>query len=134
MTTRNSTFAATMLNKVPEVTVYFWIIKILCTTVGETASDYLNESLGFGLTWTSVVMSVLLVIILAAQLGRRTHCFGPRCAIAAGCHQMAPGTKVAIDERVSKQEGLGLSGRFEALHLPFPPPRRSMRVLAAVVR
>ena len=32
-----------MLNKVPEVTLYFWIIKILCTTVGETAADYLND-------------------------------------------------------------------------------------------
>jgi uncharacterized membrane-anchored protein len=31
-----------MLNKVPEVTLYFWIIKILCTTVGETAADFLN--------------------------------------------------------------------------------------------
>ncbi len=39
-----------MLNKVPEVTLYFWIIKILCTTVGETAADYLNETLSFGLT------------------------------------------------------------------------------------
>jgi uncharacterized membrane-anchored protein len=28
------------LNKVPEVTIYFWIIKILCTTVGETAADF----------------------------------------------------------------------------------------------
>jgi hypothetical protein len=46
---------------------------------------------------------------------------------------MAPGTKMAINERVSKQEGLGLSRRFEALHLPFPPRRRSMRVFAAVV-
>src|SRR5579863_65240 len=62
-----------MLNKVPEVTIYFWIIKILCTTVGETASDYLNESLGFGLTWTSVVMSVLLVIILLAQFKARKY-------------------------------------------------------------
>ena len=26
-----------MLNKVPEITLYFWVIKILCTTVGETA-------------------------------------------------------------------------------------------------
>ena len=32
-----------MLNKVPEVTLYFWIIKVLCTTVGETAADYLND-------------------------------------------------------------------------------------------
>ncbi len=35
-----------MLNKVPEVTVYFWVIKILCTTVGETFADYLNDTLG----------------------------------------------------------------------------------------
>ncbi|MFZ3233218.1 MAG: hypothetical protein WA194_06985 [Patescibacteria group bacterium] len=37
------------LNKVPEITLYFWIIKILCTTVGETASDFLNVNLNFGL-------------------------------------------------------------------------------------
>ena len=39
-----------MLNKVPEVTLYFWVIKVLCTTVGETASDYLSENVGLGLT------------------------------------------------------------------------------------
>ena len=39
-----------MLNKVPEVTLYFWVIKILCTTVGETAADFLNTNLGLGLT------------------------------------------------------------------------------------
>src|SRR6202046_3041703 len=31
--------ARRMLNKVPEVTIYFWVIKCLCTTVGETFSD-----------------------------------------------------------------------------------------------
>ena len=46
-----------MLNKVPEVTVYFWIIKILCTTVGESFADYINETLGFGLTNTTVLFS-----------------------------------------------------------------------------
>ncbi|MDQ1709786.1 MAG: hypothetical protein QOG49_1171, partial [Frankiaceae bacterium] len=40
----------TMLNKVPEVTFYFWIIKVLATTVGETAADFLNDNLGLGLT------------------------------------------------------------------------------------
>ena len=39
-----------MLNKVPEVTLYFWVIKILATTVGETAADYLDSNLGLGLT------------------------------------------------------------------------------------
>ena len=56
-----------MLNKVPEVTLYFWIIKILCTTVGETAADYLNDNLGFGLTKTTYVAGALLVVLLIAQ-------------------------------------------------------------------
>ncbi len=56
-----------MLNKVPEVTIYFWIIKVLCTTVGETASDYLNVNLGFGLTATSVVMGAFLLAVLFFQ-------------------------------------------------------------------
>ena len=56
-----------MLNKVPQVTFYFWVIKILCTTVGETAADFLNESLNLGLTGTSVVMGVLLIITLFFQ-------------------------------------------------------------------
>src|ERR1700709_823702 len=56
-----------MLNKVPEITLYFWIIKILCTTVGETAADLLNENLGLGLTATSYLMGALLVLTLIVQ-------------------------------------------------------------------
>jgi uncharacterized membrane-anchored protein len=56
-----------MLNKVPEVTLWFWIIKILSTTVGETAADFLNTNLGLGLTGTSLVMSVLLIVVLVFQ-------------------------------------------------------------------
>jgi uncharacterized membrane-anchored protein len=62
-----------MLNKVPEITLYFWIIKILCTTVGETAADYLNETLGFGLTNTSYLMSALLVVALVFQFRARKY-------------------------------------------------------------
>ncbi len=56
-----------MLNKVPEVTLYFWIIKVLCTTVGETAADFLNVNLGFGLNHTTYVMGVLLLATLGFQ-------------------------------------------------------------------
>ncbi len=56
-----------MLNKVPEITLYFWIIKVLCTTVGETAADYLNTNLGLGLSGTSYVMSAVLIAALAFQ-------------------------------------------------------------------
>ncbi|WP_329048290.1 hypothetical protein OG738_38035 [Amycolatopsis sp. NBC_01488] len=57
----------TLLNKVPEVTLYFWLIKVLCTTVGETAADFLNVDLGFGLTGVSVVTGVLLAVVLVFQ-------------------------------------------------------------------
>ena len=56
-----------MLNKVPEVTVYFWIIKILCTTVGESFADYINETLGFGLTNTTLAFSAVLVVVMVVQ-------------------------------------------------------------------
>lgn len=63
-----STADRQMLNKVPLVTLYFWIIKILATTVGETGADFLNFNLGFGLSLTSLLAAMLLVVALAIQL------------------------------------------------------------------
>ena len=57
-----------MLNKVPLVTLAFWIIKILATTVGETGADFLNFRLGLGLVGTSLAMLVLLGLFLALQM------------------------------------------------------------------
>ena len=57
-----------MLNKVPEVTLYFWLIKVLSTTVGETAADFLDTNLNLGLTTTSLIMTTLLVVALIAQV------------------------------------------------------------------
>lgn len=65
--------AMQMLNKVPAVTLSFWIIKIMCTTVGETAADFLNVDLQFGLTATSVVTSVLLAVFLIVQLRSKKY-------------------------------------------------------------
>jgi uncharacterized membrane-anchored protein len=62
-----------MLNKVPEVTFYFWVIKIMCTTVGETAADYLNINLGFGLSNTTYVTGALLVALLVVQFRARRY-------------------------------------------------------------
>jgi len=74
-TTRGLTASRTrtMLNKVPEVTLFFWVIKIMCTTVGETAADYLNENLGFGLTNTTYVTGALLAALLAVQFRLRRY-------------------------------------------------------------
>ena len=57
-----------MLNKVPAVTLAFWIIKILCTTVGETAADFLAVDADLGQGVTRIGMSVLLAAVLVWQL------------------------------------------------------------------
>ena len=61
------------LNKVPEITLYFWLLKILCTTVGETAADYLNVDWHFGLTGVSFFMGALLVIALLLQVPAKQY-------------------------------------------------------------
>jgi uncharacterized membrane-anchored protein len=79
MTTSTTTAAARhaagsrLLNKVPEVTVWFWIIKILCTTVGESFADYINETLGFGLTNTMLLFTAVFAIVLAIQFRTKRY-------------------------------------------------------------
>ena len=69
----NSPSTRQMFNKVPEVTAYFWIVKILCTTVGESCADYINETLGFGLTNTTLVFAAALVVTLFVQFRLRAY-------------------------------------------------------------
>ncbi|MGW4519011.1 COG4705 family protein, partial [Streptomyces sp. NPDC004393] len=57
-----------MLNKVPEVTVWFWVIKILCTTVGESFADWINMKLGVGLVNTAWIFTAVFVVVLGVQL------------------------------------------------------------------
>jgi len=58
-----------MLIKVPIViTLYFWIIKILATTVGETGADFLIINLHLGIPVTSVIMAMILAASLYAQI------------------------------------------------------------------
>ncbi len=63
----------TMLSKVPEVTAFFWIIKVFGTTVGETAADYLNISLKLGLQGATLVMGSLLAVSLFLQIRSRRY-------------------------------------------------------------
>jgi len=62
-----------LLNKVPEVTAIFWVIKILSTTVGETGADYLAVHVGLGASATTVIMVGFLVAALALQLRARSY-------------------------------------------------------------
>lgn len=65
-----------LLNKVPEITLYFWVIKILCTTVGETFADFLNVNLHLGLTNTTYLMGSLLIATLLYQFKARQYVAG----------------------------------------------------------
>src|SRR4051794_29743099 len=71
-TAPQSTPARTLLNKVPEVTLFFWIIKVLSTTVGETFADFLS-GLGLGLSGTTMVMTVAFIAMLVWQFRTRQY-------------------------------------------------------------
>jgi uncharacterized membrane-anchored protein len=62
-----------LLSKVPEVTVWFWVIKILCTTVGESFADWINMTLGLGLDVTALIFTVVLAAVLGWQLRLRRY-------------------------------------------------------------
>lgn len=64
-----------LLSKVPEVTVFFWIIKVLATTVGQSAADFLSDNLELGLTNTTYMIGAILIAALVFQF--RSDCYVP---------------------------------------------------------
>ena len=73
MNTLRTPTSAQWLNKVPAVTLSFWIIKIMCTTVGETGADYLAVNAGLGQNVTRAGMASLLVAALFWQLHKQRY-------------------------------------------------------------
>lgn len=65
--------ASHLLNKVPEVTLAFWTIKVLATTVGETGADYLAVHVGLGAALTGGIMAALLAAALTVQLRAQAY-------------------------------------------------------------
>jgi uncharacterized membrane-anchored protein len=70
MTSNTRTAAPTVrraFNKVPQVTVFFWVIKVLATTVGETFADFLTGPVAMTLTTATLVIGALLIVALVVQ-------------------------------------------------------------------
>ncbi len=63
----------TGVNRVPKVTVDFWLIKLMAVTMGETAADYLAVNLGLGLTATTAIMASILVVALGLQFAQKRY-------------------------------------------------------------
>ena len=71
--TMNTTIEKT-LSKVPEVTLVFWVIKILATTLGETGGDAVSMSLKLGYLVATAIFAAFFVIAVVYQiLAKRFH-------------------------------------------------------------
>ncbi len=60
-------------NRVPTVTLAFWLIKLMAVTMGKTAADYLAVNMGLGLTATSLIMSAVLALAITLQFAQRRY-------------------------------------------------------------
>jgi uncharacterized membrane-anchored protein len=59
------------LSKVPEVTLGFWLIKILATTLGETGGDAVSMSMNLGYAVSSIIFIGIFVVAVAAQVAAK---------------------------------------------------------------
>ncbi len=73
LTPSSTSSTSNWLNKVPAVTLSFWVIKVMSTTVGETGADFLAVDAGWGQGMTRAVMGGLLAAALVTQLRTRRY-------------------------------------------------------------
>lgn len=97
---------ASSASKVPEVTLYFWIIKILATTLGETGGDAVTMSMNLGYLIGTAIFAALFVVAVSAQIGaRRFHPFLYWAVIVA---TTTAGTTLA--DFLDRSLGIGYAG------------------------
>jgi len=77
MTNLSAGTPAPTYNRVPRVTVEFWLIKLMAVTMGETAADYLSVQMGLGLTATSLLMGAVLIAALVWQFRQKRYIPAP---------------------------------------------------------
>jgi uncharacterized membrane-anchored protein len=94
------------LTKVPEVTFYFWIIKILATTLGETGGDAVTMSMNLGYLVGTIIFAALFVIAVGAQI--RARKFHPSLYWAVIVATTTAGTTLA--DFLDRSLGVGYAG------------------------
>ncbi len=60
------------LNKVAKITLLFWLMKIVATTLGETFGDFIAQTLGLGYTIGILITLAFFGIVLGIQLTRKS--------------------------------------------------------------
>ena len=102
-------------SKVPEVTLGFWIIKILATTLGETGGDTVTMTLDWGyLTGTAIFAAALIVLVIAQILSSKFRPFLYWATIVAST---TFGTTMA--DFADRSLGIGYTGGSLLLLSPY---------------
>jgi len=94
------------LSKVPEVTLVFWIIKILCTTLGETGGDALSMSLNLGYLLSTGIFGVIFAVAVTVQIQAKK--FQPTIYWATIIATTTVGTTLA--DFADRSLGIGYAG------------------------
>lgn len=98
--------AKAVLSKVPEVTLGFWLIKIVATTLGETGGDAVSMSMGLGYALGSLIFMLLFVAAVALQM--HAGGFRPRRYWLTIIASTTVGTTLA--DLVDRSLGIGYAG------------------------
>ena len=99
----NSKYA---LSKVPELTLIFWVIKILATTLGETAGDALSMSMDLGYLVSTAIFGALFLVAVSAQIKAKQ--FHPFLYWATIIATTTVGTTLA--DYATRSLGIGYTG------------------------
>lgn len=101
-----TTLSADLVSKVPAVTLGFWIIKILATTLGETGGDTLSMSLNWGYLAASGLFGAILVVLVWRQIAAKE--FHPFLYWATIIASTTAGTTMA--DFATRSIGIGYAG------------------------
>ena len=94
------------LSKVPELTLIFWVIKILATTLGETAGDALSMSMEFGYLLSTTIFAAIFLVAVIAQIQSKQ--FHPYLYWATIIATTTVGTTLA--DYATRSLGIGYTG------------------------
>lgn len=94
------------LSKVPELTLLFWVIKILATTLGETAGDAVSMSMNLGYLLSTGIFAVLFLVMVIAQI--KADKFHPFLYWATIITTTTVGTTMA--DYATRSLGIGYTG------------------------
>lgn len=100
------TTTSVLLNKVPEITLIFWGIKIIATTLGETGGDAVSMSMNLGYAMASAIFIGIFVVAVAAQITAKS--FRPFLYWAVIVATTTTGTTIA--DFADRSLGIGYAG------------------------